>query len=99
ETKPRGQPRHVRLVVVQRQVQPLGDRFEGGTSRLGTSAAYQDGLVGVAVQCCTKLLRVAATMPQVIEQVQGDVTVQRGDGGALWHPSRRRDNLSVLLSP
>ena len=74
-----GHTRHVSLVAVESQVHPRGDRLQCGDNGLGTSAAYQNGIVGVAVQCRTQLLRVASPMPQLIEEVQVDVTVQWRD--------------------
>ena len=56
-------------------------------------------VIGVAVQRGTKLRRVAATVPQLIEQVQVNVTVQRRDRRALRHPDGRCHNLSLVLDP
>src|SRR5499426_3134412 len=99
EIKPIDHPGHASLVAAQGQVHPLGDRFKGGASRLGASAAYQDGIISVAVQRGTKLRWVAATMPQLIEQVQVDIAIQRGDWGALRHSDLRWHDLSLLAHP
>ena len=64
-----GHPRHVRLVAVEGQVHPRGDRFQCREHWLGTCAAYQNGLIGVAVQRRPKLLRVASLMPQLLQKV------------------------------
>jgi hypothetical protein len=80
---PIGHAGHARLVAVQAQVHPLGDRVECGTSRLGAAAASRDGSLGIAGHGRTKLRRVASAMPQVIEEVQGDRAVHRGERCAL----------------
>src|SRR6516225_9194544 len=50
-----------------------------------------------SVQRCPQLRRVASPMPQLIEQVQGDVAIQRRDGRALRHPDLRWHDLPVLV--
>jgi hypothetical protein len=83
EIKALGHAGHARLVVVEGQVHPLGDRCECGTGRLGASAADQNGIISIAVQRGTKLRWVAATMPQMIEQVQ----IGSKDGALLPYES------------
>ena len=49
EIKPIGHPCHACLVAVDGQIHPLGDALKGSEYRLRTSAADQDGVIGVAV--------------------------------------------------
>src|SRR4029453_1388016 len=60
---------HPRLVAVEGQLHPRGHRRECREGWLRAPTAHQDG-VGIAGERGTQLLRVAATVPQVLEQVQ-----------------------------
>src|SRR5262249_55929848 len=99
EITPIGHACHARLGAVEGQIHPLGDAREGGKDRLRASATYQDGIIGVAVEGGTKLRRIVATMPQLIQQVQVNVAVQRRNRGALWHPNLRWYHLPLDVHP
>ena len=72
---PLGHACDARLGAVAGPIPPLGDPLASGEHRLRASAAYQEGLIGVAVEGRTALLRRASTLPQVIHKVQGNVAV------------------------
>jgi hypothetical protein len=94
-----GQSCHAGLVTVERQLHPRGNRLAGRQGRLRASAAHQDGVIGVAVQCGPQLRRVASPVPQVIEQVSGDITVPRRARGALRPPDGRCPYVPPVFAP
>jgi hypothetical protein len=94
-----GHPCHARLVAVAGSIHPRGDALTDGEPRLRAAAAYQDGLLGGAVEGRTALCRRASTRPQVSHESQVHVTGQRRARCALRPPALRRDHLSLAVRP
>jgi len=75
--KARRQFRDACLVAIARQTPPDRHRCKRLERLLRACTPDQDGLLGRAMQRGTPFLRRAPRMPDVIQQVQGDVALQR----------------------
>ena len=75
EVKPFGQLRDPSLFAIDRQPHSRCDRGKRLKRLFSALAAYQNRIVGIAVQRSSQFLRVAALMPHLIQQVEIDVAV------------------------
>ena len=65
------------LVAIERQTHPCRHRGTRLERLRCTGATDQDGIIGIAMPRGPHLLRVAPLMPHLVQQVQGDVALQR----------------------
>ena len=94
--KPLGHLRDPRLGAVDEEVHTRHHRFERVPRRLGIAPTDQDGIIGLALPRGPERGRIPPAVPELIEQVEVDVAIQRRDGRAWGHPNRRRCYLSLL---
>src|SRR5665213_3184691 len=96
EVKPFGQLRNPGLFAIDRQSHSRGNRGKCLKRLFGALAAYQDRVIGIAVQRSSQFLRVTALMPHLIQQVEIDIAVQRRNRRPLRDAYRRRLHLSLI---
>ena len=77
EVKPLGQLRDPRLVAIDDQVHPSAQSLQTPAAPARHCAADQDGIIGIAMQRGPERLGIPPPMPDLIQQVQVDVAIQR----------------------
>ena len=97
--KPLGHFCDPRLGAVDDEVHTRHNRFERVQRLLGIAPADQDGIIGIAMQRGSERGRIPPAVPDLIQEVQVDVAIQRRNGRPLRDPFRCWRDLALIEDP